>query len=212
MVSFNFSPFSRDAGLQPALLPGFEDTTPRNLDMKIALHIACSVGNNAVVEDLLKFECTKRNSCLSILLCEDKNGRIPLHYAQTDDMVKTLLRYEAIGSSFSFPPAVGTSLTSRLLGVKDNVSVRPIESIVHDCSDDFICWILETYDVMYENGSVPYLDLLLGLSRGFGKKRAIDQLRNMGAKEAGASLVGAWSPQRPSALLVARYKLSSYRP
>ena len=120
MVSFNFSPFSRDAGLQPALLPGFDDNLPRNLSKKTALHIACSRGNHAVVENLLKFDC-------KMLFCEDKQGRIPLHYTESGDIVKTLLRYEAQALKLPFPPPDGESCPSRLLDWKDQHGHTAIE-------------------------------------------------------------------------------------
>lgn len=157
MVSLNFSPFSHNVGPDPALLPGLDDTTVQNLGGETALHMACALRNNAVVEDLLKFERTKRGSCLSVLFAKDCEGRIPMHAAKDNEVVKTLLRYEMLESQIQ--PAEDGLCTSGLLDCEAKNGETALFCIIGQCSDDYLEQIFATYrlgpcqsleDIMFE--------------------------------------------------------------
>lgn len=142
MVSLNFSPFVHNAGPRPALLPGLDDITTQNLKGRTALHIACELADSAIVEDLLKFERTKRQSCYSLLLRKDCEGKIPMHTSKTDDVVRTLLEYEMLESP---NPAANGSRVSELLDYEDENGATPLINIIRECSDDYLEEIFTKY-------------------------------------------------------------------
>lgn len=142
MVSLNFSPFVHNAGPGPVLLPGLDDITAQNLKGRTALHIACELADSAIVEDLLKFERTKRQSCYSLLLRKDCEGKIPMHTSTTDDVVRTLLEYEMLESP---NPAANGSRVSELLDYEDENGATPLINIIQWCSDDYLEEIFTKY-------------------------------------------------------------------
>lgn len=142
MVSLNFSPFVHNTGPGPALLLGLDDITAQNLKGRTALHIACELADSAIVEDLLKFERTKRQSCYSLLLRKDCEGKIPMHTSTTDDVVRTLLEYEMLESP---NPAANGSRVSKLLDYEDENGATPLINIIQWCSDDYLEEIFTKY-------------------------------------------------------------------
>lgn len=153
MVSFGFSPISHNTE-QPALLPGLEDPTVRNLDLETALHIACKASNTTIVEDLLRLECSRRGSCIEFLTTKDNRGQTPLHLAKDEDTVKILLRYEMNKSPDS--PAMSGPRVSQLLQCKDKWGRMPILNTKRlSCSGTLIGWILHEYTM--ESQALEYL-------------------------------------------------------
>ncbi|KAI0843319.1 hypothetical protein F5Y06DRAFT_254644 [Hypoxylon sp. FL0890] len=175
MMTYGFSPFSHDAELRPVLLPGFEDTTARNEYGKTALHLACRSGNNALVEDLLKFECAKRGSCISLLVSKDNRGHMPLFYASSEEgIIKTLLQYEALETPIA--SAVNDRRTSRMLDDAPGGSIDFMEELIEDCSEEFLQWLLESYNLERHN-----LDRLLLEAVDANKMKAANCLIKLGA-------------------------------
>lgn len=142
MVSLNFSPFVHNAGPGPALLPGLDDITTQNLKGRTALHIACALADSAIVEDLLKFERTKRQSCRSLLLRKDCDGKIPMHKSTKDDIVKILLKYEMLESHETVADRLRIS---ELLDCEDEYGATPLIGIIRGCSDDYLQEIFTQY-------------------------------------------------------------------
>lgn len=144
MVSFGFSPFSRDSD-QPHLLPGFEDPTVRTLDDKTALQVACETSNTALVEDLLKLECMRRGSCFELMKMKDDQGRTALHFVRKPDVAKILLQYEIRERRESSVSATTSGpIHSHLLRIRDNNDFMAIENLVVVTGEDFIRWILQS--------------------------------------------------------------------
>lgn len=134
------------------------------MDQKTALHLAYKASNLAIIEDLLKLESETKGSCFAFLTIQDDQGRIPLHSARDDDVVKTLLQYE-IGGSPSLPITSGSRM-SRMLHWKDDQGRTPIQSNVwEDCSSDLVRFIVSRYtvrpqalDYLYRNAADRALD------------------------------------------------------
>lgn len=142
MVSLNFSPFVHNAGPGPALLPGLDDITAQNLNGRTALHIACESAVSFIVEDLLKFERTKRQCCYSLLFRKDCQGNIPMHKSRTEDIVKILLGYEMLESPKS---AANGSRISEFLDCENEDGETPLLNITRRCSDDYLEEIFTKY-------------------------------------------------------------------
>ena len=148
MVAFNFSPFSRGAEQPLALLPGFEEGVSRNLGQRTALHIACLRSDSNIVEDLLRLKFARLSAGHDgPLSAQDSWGRIPLHYARTDDVAKALLRYHALQEGLPFPPAAGASQACRLLNSTDKENNTPFQLMAYLCSTEFVQWVLDRYQV-----------------------------------------------------------------
>ncbi|KAG6353533.1 hypothetical protein INS49_005495 [Diaporthe citri] len=145
MVSFGFSPVSHNTD-QPALLSGFEDATVRNLSYKTALHVACEASNITMVKDLLELECCRQGSCPSLLTTEDNCGRIPLHLARDDEVVKILLEYEIRGSPISSTTR-DPRRSQKLHWVDKGGEILMRNKIWVGCSDSLVKWILQEYIV-----------------------------------------------------------------
>ncbi|KAI1743019.1 hypothetical protein F4680DRAFT_410812 [Xylaria scruposa] len=145
MLALGFSPFTRGTGTKPVLLPCFsdDDITLPNVNGRISLHIACALRNDAIVTDLLEFHVGKQGSCIPLLEAMDEWKRVSMHYASTDKVVKTLLRYEM--SDLSTQPADNGLLTSRLLDSIDKVGRTARYHITGICSDDFLETIFNKY-------------------------------------------------------------------
>lgn len=169
MVSFGFSPFSHITGNGRALLPGFENAMPRNFEENTALHIAWSVGNEAIVEDILLWERQTQGSCLALLTSEDRFGCIPLHYAETENVVEVLLHIERL--DLPVPAAESGRLKSRMLSWQNKRKQTPIMSSWAANRDQvYVMRILEQYEVgpleqmlcqAVASRSVEVLELLL---------------------------------------------------
>ncbi|KAI1770215.1 hypothetical protein F4818DRAFT_446510 [Hypoxylon cercidicola] len=168
-VGFNISPFSHDVGSEPALLPGFDDIIIQNLDKQTPLHIACKMGNYAIVEDLLKFERSKRGTCYPLLVAKDRLGRIPMHEASSDGAVETLLEYEILESQS--PPAEDGFRTSRLLDSENENGMTALLRIIQKCSDDFVGQILAEYHLSSQS-----LDELIREATNVRKKKILECL------------------------------------
>ncbi|KAI5924980.1 hypothetical protein F4810DRAFT_662291 [Camillea tinctor] len=144
MVSFGFSPFSHDSEFRRDLLPGFDyAVTLGNLERKTPLHIACIRRDEAIAKDLLIFERTKRDSCLPLLLAEDKSHRIPISYAITGNFIETFLRYEI--SELSASSADDGPRYSRQLSWKYKNGVDLAFFTIEPCSDEHLGQIFKNY-------------------------------------------------------------------
>ncbi|KAI0912724.1 hypothetical protein F4823DRAFT_559659 [Ustulina deusta] len=177
IMALNFSPFIQDPGPEPALLPDFDDddiTLPNDSGC-ISLHIACASGNSAMVRNLLKFQRAKMRPCTPILMAMDCYGRIPMHYACTDDVVKILLEYEMTDT-----PIQATDngpLTSRLVGSTDRYHITPVDNIVRTCSDDFLEWMFKRYHLESSHS----LNGILAQAINYGKEKTVGVILEIGA-------------------------------
>ncbi|KAI0418533.1 hypothetical protein F5X98DRAFT_373681, partial [Xylaria grammica] len=152
MISLGFSPFARDTS-KLALLPDFadDDITFPNVEGHVSLHNACIWGHHSLVANLLQFQQVRQGSCISLLEARDHFGRIPMHYARTEDIVTALLEYE-MRNTRAQPPGNGP-FTSKLLDSRDNRNQTPGIKITKTLSDDCLVRIFERY--------VPELSQLL---------------------------------------------------
>ncbi|KAI0423865.1 hypothetical protein F5Y09DRAFT_173588 [Xylaria sp. FL1042] len=177
MISLELSPFAQDNGPELALLPDFDDDdiTLPNVYGCISLHIACALGKSDTVTHLLKFQRAKQRSCASLLEAADNDGKIPMRYASTEDVVKILLDYEMIDTPVQ--PVDESSHTSRLLESMDKRSNTPLLKITEACSDDFLEWMFKRYSL----GPNHRLDDTLIAAASQGKLKAADIFLKHGA-------------------------------
>ncbi|RWA10773.1 hypothetical protein EKO27_g4331 [Xylaria grammica] len=144
MISLGFSPFARDTS-KLALLPDFadDDITLPNVEGCVSLHNACIWEDNSLVANLLQFQQARQGSCISLLEARDNFGRIPMHYADTEDIVTTLLEYE-MRNTRAQPPS-NVPFTSKLLDSRDNWGEISGINMTRTLSDDCLVRIFERY-------------------------------------------------------------------
>ncbi|KAI0548121.1 hypothetical protein F4679DRAFT_552030 [Xylaria curta] len=141
MIILGVSPFNPDAETEPTLLAGLGDhVTLSNMLGRVSLHIACASGNNDIVTQLLRFRQTKTGSSTYLLKETDKVGRVPMHYADNEDVLKTLLQYESTNRPVQH-------LHSELLEKQDKFGDMPLVEMIGRCSDEYLEWILENYSL-----------------------------------------------------------------
>ncbi|KAI0965843.1 hypothetical protein F4678DRAFT_312854 [Xylaria arbuscula] len=145
MIGLGFSPFIQDAGTTPILLKGFHDDhiTLANVFGRVSLHFACSMGDNNMVTNLLKMQRTKEGSCTLLLNAKDRRGRIPLHYAHSEDVVRTILEYERTDGSAL--PTVEGRLISELLDKRDEFGTTPVCNLFKTCSEEYLELVSKSY-------------------------------------------------------------------
>ncbi|KAI0872757.1 hypothetical protein GGS24DRAFT_502493 [Hypoxylon argillaceum] len=147
MMVLNFSPFTQNSGSKLALPSCFNDhdITLPNLFTQTPLHTACALGNNAMVTNILENQLAQKTSCVHLMDAMDDYGRIPMHHAFTDDVVKTLLKYEMNDKPAQTAPDI--PLTTRLLSNEDKLGHTPVMYLMGTCSDDYLEEMLEKYRI-----------------------------------------------------------------
>jgi ankyrin repeat protein len=130
------------------LLPEFDDIKVQNLRGKTALHIACMNSNNALCKAILKHEQRIVSDISeSLLTVEDKSKRVPLYYAKTYDITKTVLRFEAHYTGLPFPPSTNALRISELLRWGNRYGKTPMMGIIEHMSNDMITWFFDRYEI-----------------------------------------------------------------
>jgi len=123
-----------------------KDITVSNTKGETALHIASKIGNVANVIYLLKLERDNatKSGC-TLLTAETFSGRIPLHDAVSDNVIKALLSFEASDAGLTFPPLVSDGRKSQLLEWKDHADKTPLMHVVESCDKEMFKWLFERY-------------------------------------------------------------------